>query len=104
MARCMRDSWNLQIRSIAREAMPPTGLSVFGSTSFGDETKFYAMDFAGTISPSTMLLPVTKVFGIIAFLMVANTVVAVPVPTTDVRTTDVRTTLRLASAFDDPPN
>ncbi|KAF9117260.1 hypothetical protein BGW39_002394, partial [Mortierella sp. 14UC] len=48
MARCMRDSWNSQIRSIAREAMPPTGLSVFGSTSFGDETKFYAMDFAGT--------------------------------------------------------
>ncbi|KAF9946129.1 hypothetical protein BGZ72_000659, partial [Mortierella alpina] len=46
--RCMRDSWNSQIRSIAREAMPPTGLSVFGSTSFGDETKFYAMDFAGT--------------------------------------------------------
>ncbi|KAF9924656.1 hypothetical protein BGZ67_009153 [Mortierella alpina] len=37
-----------KIRSIAREAMPPSGLSVFGSTSFGDETKFYAMDFAGT--------------------------------------------------------
>ncbi|KAF8925841.1 hypothetical protein BGZ47_003017, partial [Haplosporangium gracile] len=48
MARCMRDSWNSQIRSIAREAVPPTGLSVFGSTSFDDETMFYAMDFAGT--------------------------------------------------------
>ncbi|KAF9084065.1 hypothetical protein BGX29_002763, partial [Mortierella sp. GBA35] len=46
LARCMRDSWNCQIRSIAREAVPPAGLSVFGSTSFGDETKFYAMDFA----------------------------------------------------------
>ncbi|KAG0209860.1 hypothetical protein BGX33_005280 [Mortierella sp. NVP41] len=39
LARCMRDSWNCQIRSIAREAVPPAGLSVFGSTSFGDETK-----------------------------------------------------------------
>ncbi|KAG0270775.1 hypothetical protein BGZ95_001543, partial [Linnemannia exigua] len=48
LARCMRDSWNLQIRSIAREAMPPTGLSVFGSTSFGDETTFYAVDFMCT--------------------------------------------------------
>ncbi|KAF9086004.1 hypothetical protein BGX29_001652 [Mortierella sp. GBA35] len=48
VARCMRDSWNSQIRSIAREAVPPAGLTVFGSTSFGDETKFYAMDFAGT--------------------------------------------------------
>ncbi|KAF9403619.1 hypothetical protein BGZ94_004551, partial [Podila epigama] len=48
LVRCMRDSWNSQIRSIAREAMPPTGMSVFGSTSFGDETKFYAMDFMGS--------------------------------------------------------
>ncbi|KAF9972830.1 hypothetical protein BGZ75_001357, partial [Mortierella antarctica] len=48
LARCMRDSWNSQIKSISREAIPPSGLTVFGSTSFGDETKFYAMDFAGT--------------------------------------------------------
>ncbi|KAK3843872.1 MAG: hypothetical protein J3R72DRAFT_440129 [Linnemannia gamsii] len=48
LVRCMRDSWNSQIKSISREAVPPSGLAVFGSTSFGDETKFYAMDFAGT--------------------------------------------------------
>ncbi|KAF9117373.1 hypothetical protein BGW39_002253, partial [Mortierella sp. 14UC] len=47
VVRCMRDSWNSQIRSIARESMPPKGLAVFGSTSFEDETKFYAMDFVG---------------------------------------------------------
>ena len=59
----MRDSWNSQIRSIAREAMPPSGLSVFGSTSFGDETKFYAMDFAGTYrmrQVGRMLVPLNK--------------------------------------------
>lgn len=59
----MRDSWNSQIRSIAREAMPPAGLSVFGSTSFGDETKFYVMDFAGTYrlkQVGRMLAPLSK--------------------------------------------
>lgn len=63
LVRCMRDSWNSQIRSIAREAMPPTGLSVFGSISFGDETKFYAMDFAGTYrlrQVGRMLVPLSK--------------------------------------------
>ncbi|KAF9122917.1 hypothetical protein BG015_005436, partial [Linnemannia schmuckeri] len=63
LVRCMRDSWNSQIRSIAREAMPPTGMSVFGSTSFGDETKFYAMDFAGTYrlrQVGRMLVPLGK--------------------------------------------
>jgi len=44
----MRDSWNCQIQSIARESVPPTGLTVFGSTSFEDETKFVAMDYVGT--------------------------------------------------------
>ncbi|KAF9576114.1 hypothetical protein EC968_000182 [Mortierella alpina] len=64
LIRCMRDSWNTQIRSIAREAMPPTGLSVFGSTSFGDETKFYSMDYTGTYrlrQVGRMLVPLTKV-------------------------------------------
>lgn len=48
VVRCMRDSWNCQIRSIAREFVPPVGLTVFGSTSFQDETKFYALDYVGT--------------------------------------------------------
>jgi len=48
VARCMRDSWNCQIKSIARESVPPVGLTVFGSASFEDETTFLAMDFTGT--------------------------------------------------------
>jgi hypothetical protein len=63
VVRCMRDSWNSQIRSISREAVPPSGLTVFGSTSFGDETKFYAMDFAGTYrlkQVGRMLVPLKR--------------------------------------------
>lgn len=63
LVRCMRDSWNSQIKSISREAIPPSGLTVFGSTSFGDETKFYAMDFAGTYrlkQVGRMLVPLRK--------------------------------------------
>jgi len=40
--------WNCQIRSIARESVPPSGLTVFGYTSHEDETKLLAMDFIGT--------------------------------------------------------
>ncbi|KAF8924077.1 hypothetical protein BGZ58_002188 [Dissophora ornata] len=63
VVRCMRDSWNSQIKSITREAVPPLGLTVFGSTSFGDETKFYAMDFVGTYrlkQVGRMLVPLDK--------------------------------------------
>ncbi|KAG0044843.1 hypothetical protein BGZ89_005908, partial [Linnemannia elongata] len=63
LVRCMKDSWNSQIKSISREAVPPSGLTVFGSTSFGDETKFYAMDFAGTYrlkQVGRMLVPLRK--------------------------------------------
>ncbi|KAF9986201.1 hypothetical protein BGZ65_008520, partial [Modicella reniformis] len=38
LVRCMRDSWNSEIKSISREAVPPPGLTVFGSTSCSDET------------------------------------------------------------------
>lgn len=48
MPRCMRDSWSSQIKSISREAVPPPGLTVFGSKSLDDETRFYALDFAVT--------------------------------------------------------
>ncbi|KAF9548023.1 hypothetical protein EC957_007306 [Mortierella hygrophila] len=63
VVRCMRDSWNCQIRSIARESVPPQDFSVFGSTSFEDETKFYAMDFIGTYrlrEVGRMLVPLRK--------------------------------------------
>ncbi|KAI7832358.1 hypothetical protein BC939DRAFT_498441 [Gamsiella multidivaricata] len=48
LTRDMRDSWIAQVRSISRDAIPPRGLTVFGSTSFEDQNKFYAMDFSGT--------------------------------------------------------
>ncbi|KAG0048478.1 hypothetical protein BGZ83_006565 [Gryganskiella cystojenkinii] len=63
VVRCMRDSWNSQISSIAREFKPPVGLTVFGSTSFRDETLFYSMDFLGTYrlrQIGRMLVPVKK--------------------------------------------
>ncbi|KAF8933645.1 hypothetical protein BGZ47_010776, partial [Haplosporangium gracile] len=63
VVRCMRDSWNSQIRSIARESIPPKGLTVFGSASFGEETKFYAMDFTGVYrlrEVGNMLVPLRK--------------------------------------------
>ncbi|KAF9919045.1 hypothetical protein FBU30_011181 [Linnemannia zychae] len=63
LARCLRDSWNSQIRSIARESIPPTGLTVFGSTSFRDETKFLALDYVGTYrlrQMGRMLIPLRK--------------------------------------------
>ncbi|KAG0350978.1 hypothetical protein BG005_009511 [Podila minutissima] len=63
VVRCMRDSWNCQIRSIARESVPPTGLTIFGSTSFKDEIKFLAVDFLGTYrlrQVGRMLVPLRK--------------------------------------------
>ena len=48
LVRCLRDSWNCQIREISREFTPPSELTVFGSTSYKDETKFLALDFMGT--------------------------------------------------------
>ncbi|KAF9344268.1 hypothetical protein BGX26_004586, partial [Mortierella sp. AD094] len=63
VVRCMRDSWNCQIRSIARESVPPMGLAVFGSVSYEDETKFLALDFIGTYrlrQIGGMLVPLRK--------------------------------------------
>ncbi|KAF9344452.1 hypothetical protein BGX26_004350, partial [Mortierella sp. AD094] len=63
VVRCMRDSWNCQIRSIARESMPPMGLTVFGSASYEDETKFLALDFIGAYrlrQIGVMLVPLRK--------------------------------------------
>jgi ribosomal protein L24 len=45
--RAMRDSWISQVKAICNTALPPSGMRVFGSSSFNAETKFYAMDFAG---------------------------------------------------------
>lgn len=43
--------------------VPPTALTVFGSTSYEDETKFLAMDFIGTYrlrQTGRMLVPLRK--------------------------------------------
>lgn len=59
----MCDSWNSQVQAIAQESVPPAGLTVFGSTSYEDETKFLAMDFIGTYRLQQirrMLVPLWK--------------------------------------------
>lgn len=59
----MQNPWNCQIRSIAREFVPPVRLTVFGSTSLQDETKFYALDYVGTYRlrrSGRMLIPLRK--------------------------------------------
>ncbi|KAG0300518.1 hypothetical protein BGZ98_009120 [Dissophora globulifera] len=62
--RDMRDSWVSQMTSLCRQVHPPSGLSVFGSSSFADETRFYKMDFAGVFrlrQINSMLVPLDKV-------------------------------------------
>ncbi|KAG0019707.1 hypothetical protein BGZ82_011812 [Podila clonocystis] len=63
LKRDMRDSWVAQMRFICREASPPSRLTVFGSVSFEDETKFYAMDFSGVFrlhQINSMIIPLEK--------------------------------------------
>ncbi|KAF9409139.1 hypothetical protein BGZ94_002045 [Podila epigama] len=45
LARAMRDSWMSQLRATCRESVSCRGMSVFGSSSFKDETKLWMMDF-----------------------------------------------------------
>ncbi|KAF9095965.1 hypothetical protein BGX23_012235 [Mortierella sp. AD031] len=61
--RDMRDSLISQLADLCKEALPPTGFSVFGSTSFGPETKFYKMDIAGVFrlqQIGSMSIPLSK--------------------------------------------
>ncbi|KAG0335350.1 hypothetical protein BG000_007560 [Podila horticola] len=63
LKRDMRDSWVAQMRFICREASPPSRLTVFGSVSFEDESKFYAMDFSGVFrlhQINSMIIPLEK--------------------------------------------
>ncbi|KAG0100186.1 hypothetical protein BGZ93_003652 [Podila epicladia] len=63
LKRDMRDSWVAQMRFICREVSPPSRLAVFGSVSFEDETKFYAMDFSGVFrlhQINSMIIPLEK--------------------------------------------
>ncbi|KAF9417145.1 hypothetical protein BGZ76_004551 [Entomortierella beljakovae] len=47
LVRAMRDSWISQVTATCRESIPPRGVTVFGSSSFKDETKIWMMDFKG---------------------------------------------------------
>ncbi|KAG0253761.1 hypothetical protein BGZ95_006214, partial [Linnemannia exigua] len=61
--RDMRDTLIAQLAEFSRESLPPTGFSVFGSTSFGPHTKFYQMDIAGVFrvyQMGSMLIPLAK--------------------------------------------
>ncbi|KAG0323620.1 hypothetical protein BGZ99_002675 [Dissophora globulifera] len=61
--RAMKDSWVSQMRSTIREGRPPESFSVFGSTSFRDETRFYQMDVVGVFrvfEVNGMVVPISK--------------------------------------------
>ncbi|KAF9127465.1 hypothetical protein BG015_004536 [Linnemannia schmuckeri] len=61
--RDMRDSLISQLTDFCKEASPPAGFSVFGSSSSGAETKFYRMDIAGAFrlhQVGTMTIPIAK--------------------------------------------
>ncbi|KAF9090309.1 hypothetical protein BGX29_011552 [Mortierella sp. GBA35] len=47
LKRGLRDTLISQIKHFSQESIPPNGMSVFGSTSYADKTKFYRMDFCG---------------------------------------------------------
>ncbi|KAF8976039.1 hypothetical protein BGZ46_008637 [Entomortierella lignicola] len=47
LVRAMKDSWASQVRTICRESIPPRGITVFGSSSFEEETKLWMIDFKG---------------------------------------------------------
>ncbi|KAF9924794.1 hypothetical protein FBU30_005286 [Linnemannia zychae] len=47
LVRAMRDSWTSQLKAICREYIPCRAMTVFGSSSYMDETKVWLLDFKG---------------------------------------------------------
>lgn len=47
LARAMRDSWVSQVRVTCKHSVPLSGIAVFGSSTFKDETKLWRLDFRG---------------------------------------------------------
>ncbi|KAI7823611.1 hypothetical protein BC939DRAFT_503177 [Gamsiella multidivaricata] len=47
LARAMRDSWVSQVRATCKHSVPLSGVAVFGSSTFKDETKLWRLDFRG---------------------------------------------------------
>ncbi|KAG0303201.1 hypothetical protein BGZ98_006903 [Dissophora globulifera] len=47
LARALRDSWISQLRSTCKHSVPLSGMAVFGSSTFKDETKLWRLDFGG---------------------------------------------------------
>ncbi|KAF9300428.1 hypothetical protein BGZ74_007912 [Mortierella antarctica] len=47
LARAMRDSWVSQVRATCKHSVPLSGIAVFGSSTFKDETKLWRLDFRG---------------------------------------------------------
>jgi hypothetical protein len=61
--RAMRDSWINQIKATCRESVPCRGMSVFGSSSYKDETKLWRMEYKGVfrlMEFDTFLIPTKK--------------------------------------------
>ncbi|KAG0196459.1 hypothetical protein BGX33_001628 [Mortierella sp. NVP41] len=59
----MRDSWISQLRATCRESIPCRAMTVFGSSSYKDETKLWLLDFKGVFRLfqfDTFLIPLKK--------------------------------------------
>ena len=63
LVRAMRDSWISQLKDTCREYVPCRAMTVFGSSSYKDETKFWLLDFKGVFRLfhfDSFLIPLTK--------------------------------------------
>lgn len=63
LVRAMRDSWISQLRAICRESIPCRSMTVFGSSTYKDETKLWLLDFKGVfrlIQFDAFLIPLKK--------------------------------------------
>ncbi|KAF9924508.1 hypothetical protein BGZ67_009216 [Mortierella alpina] len=63
LVRAMRDSWISQLRATCRESIPCRAMTVFGSSSYKDETKLWQLDFKGVFRLfqfDTFLIPLKK--------------------------------------------
>ncbi|KAF9110742.1 hypothetical protein BGX30_007871, partial [Mortierella sp. GBA39] len=63
LVRAMRDSWISQLRATCRESIPCRAMTVFGSSSYKDETKLWLLDFKGVFRLfqfDTFLIPLKK--------------------------------------------
>ncbi|KAF9917438.1 hypothetical protein FBU30_000748, partial [Linnemannia zychae] len=63
LARALRDSWVSQVKATSKYSIPHRGISVYGSSTFNDEIKFWRLDFCGVfrlVHFDTFFVPLKK--------------------------------------------